>query len=56
MKSLTLEELRDTITTISAVQCDSLVENCIVAFEESGHETGCTLPVSGDEPTVFTIE
>lgn len=45
---LDLEELKIAIKTISAPQCDFLKENCIVAFEEHKHNSGCVLALTGD--------
>lgn len=55
MKTLTIENLKEDITTISAVQCDFLAENCIVALEKGGHQSGCSLVVMGDVAVAYGL-
>jgi hypothetical protein len=48
MEIIKIESLRETVTAISQVQCEFLLENCITALENGGHRSGCRFTVYGD--------
>jgi hypothetical protein len=56
MEVLTIESLKETVPAISAIQCDFLSENCIVALENGGHQSGCSLMVQGDAEKQYGLK
>lgn len=52
---LNLEELAEAMIYFSAVQCQFLAENCIVALENRNHHTGVTMEISGDYPQTMNL-
>ncbi len=55
-KTLIIDDLRKLITTISSIHCEFLTENCITLLENNGHQSGCSLSVSGDTQTEFDLQ
>jgi hypothetical protein len=55
MEVLTIEELKETISVFSSIQCDFLSENCIVALERNNHVSGCKLNVTGENTRSFNL-
>jgi hypothetical protein len=56
MEVLTIENLKETITAISSTQCEFLSENCIVALENGGHQSGCPMAVYGDTEKAYGLQ
>jgi hypothetical protein len=56
MKSLTIDQIREVLQTISPVQCDYLSENAIVALEKYHHSPEVKLIVSGDTDVSFELK
>lgn len=55
MKSIVIDELKNTINYWSSIQCDYYSEACIVQLEELDHESGVSLKVLGDEEVSFNL-
>jgi hypothetical protein len=55
IKTLDVDTLKDTMDTISAVQCAYYSEACSVAMENQSKTTGVNLPVTGDTTTSFNL-